>query len=57
MKKKKIEEKKLSLKKMQIMKVNQMRIIRGAGGEAAQLGFNDGNDDPIPTPLQTASGK
>ncbi|SDJ89916.1 hypothetical protein [Chryseobacterium jejuense] len=55
MKKKIKEEKKLSLKKMQLMKPNQMKIINGGG--IALAGLNDENDDPVPTPLQTPSGK
>ena len=55
MKKKNKEEKKLSLKKMQLMKPNQMKIISGGGITLA--GFNDDNDDPVPTPLQTPSSK
>ena len=56
MKKQNQDKKKLSLKKTQLMKLNDMKIITGGGG-GIQAGFNVGNDDPLPTPFQTASSK
>ncbi|MDR6545833.1 hypothetical protein J2810_001881 [Chryseobacterium rhizosphaerae] len=53
MKKQNQDKKKLSLKKTQLMKLNEMKTITGG----IQAGFNVGNDDPLPTPFQTASNK
>ncbi|SDQ29285.1 hypothetical protein SAMN05421664_1008 [Chryseobacterium soldanellicola] len=56
MKKQNQDKKKLSLKKTPLMKLNNMKTITGGGG--IQAGFNvGGNDDPLPTPFQTASNK
>lgn len=55
MKKQTKKEKKLSLNKVQLMKINDMKTITGGG---IQVGLNfGGNDDPLPTPFQTASSK